>query len=105
MAICLDTIDEAVRVIVASTHPRRIILFGSAARYELRPDSDLDLLVVMPDGTDRRRTARVLRRELLSLDREVDVIVATEEDLRRYGDNFSLVYYPALHEGRIIYAA
>jgi predicted nucleotidyltransferase len=39
----LDYLDEAVRRIVESVHPRRIILFGSAARGDGRPDSDLDL--------------------------------------------------------------
>ncbi len=98
-----ETIDEAVRAIIQAVHPLKIVLFGSAARGELRQDSDLDVLVVMPDGTHRRETARVLRKQLVSLRREVDVVVATEGDLREYGDNFSLVYYPALREGRTVY--
>jgi hypothetical protein len=49
--------------------------------------------------------AQTLYRHLIGLDAAVDVVVATESDLQQYGDNFSLVYYPALHEGRAIYAA
>jgi hypothetical protein len=37
--------------------------------------------------------------------KQKDIIVATESDLRKYGDNFSLIYYPALREGREIYVA
>jgi predicted nucleotidyltransferase len=37
---------EIVRRVVDAAHPDSIILFGSAARGETGPDSDLDLLVV-----------------------------------------------------------
>jgi predicted nucleotidyltransferase len=49
-----QTVDRIVRRIVEAVHPLRIILFGSRARGDARPDSDLDLLVVMPEGTHRR---------------------------------------------------
>ena len=39
-------LEEVVRRVVSVAEPERIILFGSAARGEVRPDSDLDLLVV-----------------------------------------------------------
>ena len=100
-----QVIADVVRIIVEAVHPRRIILFGSAARGQSHADSDLDVLVVMPDGTHRRETARTIRKRLLDIPQFVDVVVATEEDLLKYGDNFSLVYYPALREGRVLYAA
>jgi hypothetical protein len=34
----------------------------------------------------------------------VDVIIATPEDIERYGDSIGLVYRPALQEGKVIYA-
>jgi predicted nucleotidyltransferase len=98
-------LSDLVRRIVEVAHPRQIILFGSAARDEMGPDSDLDVLVVVPDATPCRQTAQTIYRHLIGLDASVDVVVATESDLRQYGDNFSLVYYPALREGRAIYAA
>jgi predicted nucleotidyltransferase len=82
----------------------RIILFGSAARGEMGPNSDFDVLVVMPEGVHRRKTAQLIYRHLLGFGFATDVVVATESDLRKYGDNFSLVYYPALREGKEIYA-
>ena len=100
-----QVIDELVRRIVETAHPLRIILFGSAARGEMGSNSDLDVLVVMPDGTHRRRTAQRIYRNMIGFALAVDVIVATESDLYQYGDNFSLVYYPALREGKEIYAA
>lgn len=53
-----EAIDRLVRRIVEDVHPLRILLFGSATRGELAAGSDIDLLVVMPDGTHRRRTAQ-----------------------------------------------
>ena len=100
-----EILDELVRRIVAVADPLRILLFGSAARGEMRLDSDLDVLVVVPDDIHRRHTTQAIYRRLIGFPLAVDVVVATEDDLRRYRDNFSLVYYPAIREGREIYAA
>lgn len=48
-----DTVNEVVRRLVEHYRPERIYLFGSSARGETRPDSDLDFLVVLPDDTPR----------------------------------------------------
>jgi len=52
-----DVLDEVVQRIVAVADPEKIILFGSAARGELGPDSDLDLLVVKSE-VHRRKLAQ-----------------------------------------------
>jgi hypothetical protein len=41
--------DTLLRSIVAELGPQRIIVFGSRARGDARPDSDIDLLVVLDD--------------------------------------------------------
>lgn len=99
------TLDELVRRIVRAVQPRRIILFGSAARGRMGPNSDVDLLVVMPDGTHRRRTAQTIYRQLPALGVAKDIIVVTESDIREYGNEPSLVLYPALREGKELYVA
>ena len=100
-----SVLDTLVRQIVARAHPRRIILFGSAARGQFTSDSDLDVLVVMPNGTHRRHTAQDLHEELAGLGVAKDIVVVTEDDVRDYGDNSSLVLFPALREGRELYRA
>lgn len=60
LAIPASTIDadlEAVKAALAGVQPRpgRVLLFGSRARGDARPDSDLDLLVVMPSPRSSRR--------------------------------------------------
>ena len=98
-------LKELVRRILQVAEPERIILFGSAARGELLPESDLDVLVVMPDGVHRRRTAQVICRGLSGLGVAKDVVVVTESDVREHGENASLVLCPALREGKEIYRA
>ena len=98
-------LDDLVRRIVAAVHPLRIILFGSAARGKMGPNSDLDVLVVMPDGVHRRKTAQYIYRQMMGFGFAKDIIVATQNDLIIYKDNPGLIYQQALAEGIELYHA
>jgi predicted nucleotidyltransferase len=104
-AIDKQVLDRLVAKIVETVHPRRIILFGSAARGQMGPHSDVDLLVVMPDGVHRRHTAQHLYRALTGLGISKDIVVVTDSDVRQLSDEPSLVICPALKEGRELYRA
>ncbi len=96
-------IDEMVRRIVAGFDPDRIILFGSHARGEAGPDSDVDLLVVMPvEGSKRRQQVRI-RLELRGLGLAKDVIVATPDEVERLRHVPGTIIRPALLEGRLVH--
>ena len=97
-------LNEIIRRIVETAHPSKIILFGSAEREEMGPNSDLDVLVVMPSGTHRRNTARSIYRNLIGVGFAVDIVVVTEQDIERYKDNIGMVIKPALEQGRLLYA-
>ncbi|HFD39923.1 MAG TPA: nucleotidyltransferase domain-containing protein [Anaerolineae bacterium] len=97
-------LDEIVRRVVQVAQPETIILFGSAVRGEMGPDSDLDLLVIK-SGVHRRHLAQAIYRNLFGVGRSVDVIVVTPQDVERYGNSPALVIEPALREGKVIYAA
>jgi predicted nucleotidyltransferase len=97
------TLDELVRRIVEAVHPLRIILFGSAARGEMGRHSDIDVMVVMPDGTHRRNSAKLVYRNLAGFGKPVDVVVATMDDLEKYRDSIGLIYREALRDGKEIY--
>jgi uncharacterized protein len=98
-----ESLDEIVRRIVEVAAPDRIILFGSAARGQMGPHSDLDLLVIKSGDIHRRRLAQEIHMNLWGVDYAVDIIVATPEDIERNRDSLGLVYRPALREGRVIY--
>ena len=97
-------LDEIVRRILKVAKPEKIIMFGSAARGEMGPDSDLDILVVTACD-HRRKAARKIRRQLFGISVPIDIIVAKPEDIERYKDSIGLIYRPALREGKVLYAA
>jgi uncharacterized protein len=100
-----EMIEEIVKRVTGAIHPLRVILFGSAARGEMRAESDVDLLIVVPDGTHRRDASRRAFRALTGIGIAKDVIVVTESDVKEFGENPSLVIKPALEEGREVYHA
>lgn len=92
------------RRIVRAVKPLRVVLFGSRVTGGARPDSDLDLLVVMPDGADEFAIALAVRAALRSLPLSKDVIVTTPAKIHRYGDVPGTMVHEALRTGRTIYA-
>lgn len=100
-----EVVDRLVNRIIDSVRPKRIYIFGSAARGDKGPNSDIDVLVVMPDGVHRRNTSKKIYHSLAGMGIAKDIVVVTESDVRNYGKNPSLVIYPALEEGREVYHA
>nr|VFJ44134.1 MAG: Nucleotidyltransferase domain-containing protein [Candidatus Kentron sp. DK]VFJ54766.1 MAG: Nucleotidyltransferase domain-containing protein [Candidatus Kentron sp. DK] len=99
----ISAIEQLTRNIVRLVGPLRIILFGSTARGESDAESDIDLLVVMPEGAHRRHTAQFLYREIREAGVPFDLIVAVPSDLEKYRDNPGLIYKTILKEGKEIY--
>jgi predicted nucleotidyltransferase len=97
-------IDAMARRIVRLFHPDRIILFGSHARGTATADSDVDLLVVMPVEQGKLAKELEIRRALRSIRVPKDIIVTTPEDFAWRKDVVGTVEYPAIHEGRVVYA-
>jgi len=98
------TLDDIIRRIVEVAHPEKIILFGSAARGEMGPNSDVDLLIIKK-GADVLDLMGQIYRNLHGAGAAVDAIVVTPEDVERFKDSHALVIKPALREGRVVYAA
>jgi uncharacterized protein len=98
-------VAELIERIVAAVSPLNIILFGSAARDEMGPDSDIDVMVVMPDGVHLINTARYLYRKMHGFGFPLDIVVATPSLLEQHKDNIGLIYRSVLAEGKEIYTA
>ncbi|HXF91317.1 MAG TPA: nucleotidyltransferase domain-containing protein [Nitrospiraceae bacterium] len=98
-----DAIAEMVRRIVSQFNPEKIILFGSHARGQAGPDSDVDLLIVMPVEGSKRRKATEIDGALADRRIPLDLLVVTPEEFDRARHQVGSVLRPAALEGLILY--
>lgn len=98
-----DSIAVMIERIQRVYNPCRIILFGSRARGESGPDSDVDLLVVLDHIVDRRHTAVTIRRLLADIPVPKDVVLTTPEEIKRRSRLVGTVLRPALREGIVLH--
>jgi predicted nucleotidyltransferase len=103
-AVAPDVLDEIIRRIVEVAKPEKIIMFGSAARGTMGPNSDVDLLVVKAGDFHRGKLTETIYMNMFGVGQAVDVVVVKPDDIERYGNSHALVIAPALREGKVIYA-
>jgi predicted nucleotidyltransferase len=93
--------------IVHAVDPFQIVLFGSTARGDAGPRSDLDLLVVVPGSFDGKRSRTDMYADLMSsLPRRstpVDLLLFTRTEVREWRPFRNHVISRAFREGRVIY--
>ena len=106
--VMVKTIEELLGVITrrirAVSDPEQIILFGSHARGDFSPHSDLDLLVIKEEVDSTHAEAARIYKALADLELPIDVVVMRKAYVERYGDLVGTVARPALREGRVLYA-
>ncbi len=96
------TIEKSVELLLgAAPAGSKVILFGSHARGDARPDSDLDFLVVEPSVPDHRREMVRLHHVLQPLRVPADVLVTTAAIFEEWRDTPGTVLYEAAKEGRV----
>jgi uncharacterized protein len=95
-------IKEAGRRLSAAAPEADVILFGSRARGESRPDSDLDLLVIEPDFNRRGDEYGRLRKELRGLDVAIDLVIYRKREAEQWGSVPGSFLNRALGEGRVL---
>jgi uncharacterized protein len=99
-----NMLADIVQRVVSAAGPEKIVLFGSAARGTMGPNSDVDLLVIKGGKFNRNRVTTEIYRQL-SGEVAVDVVVATPEEVERFRDSHCLVICPAMREGMVVYGA
>ena len=97
-------LDEATRRLVAEFQPQQVWLFGSHAWGTPDEDSDLDLLVIVPESSERpiRRDQRA-QRCLGRLPVSADVLVRTRREVERVRDVPGSLTRDVLRNGRKVY--
>lgn len=99
-------LSEVLRRLIDAYRPERIYLFGSTARGDAGPDSDYDLMVIVPDDAppDRRR-ARLAYERLWGTGTAADVLVWTRSEFDRRVRLAASLPATILREGKLLYAA
>ena len=105
--VTADRLSEMVDAMVREVAPERIILFGSRARDEAGPESDIDLLVVdsRAFGPDHSRWSELSKLWDLAarLRMPVDILLYSRDEVERWRDSRNHVIGRALREGRFLY--
>ena len=83
----------------------RVILFGSAARGQDGPDSDVDLLILTSEDRPLRTIRAEIRRALLGLERSVDLVLMRPEHFEATRHLVGGIARPAASDGETIYEA
>jgi predicted nucleotidyltransferase len=99
-------LNEAVRLLTEAYRPERIYLFGSWARGDARPDSDLDLLVIVPDDAEPERCgSRLAYERLWGTGASGDIIVWTRSEFERCLHLPATLPATVVREGRLVYGS
>jgi len=102
MVASAETVQKAVELLLGAAPPgSKVILFGSYARGQPRPGSDLDFLVVEPQVKDRYAEAIRLREALRPARVIADILVVSERVFHDWADTPNTVIYEAAREGKV----
>ena len=103
MPVDAELLDEIVQRIVSTFHPERIILFGSRARGEARPDSDVDLLVIADSSKPRHQRAAPLYGAVSDILVPMDILVYTPREVEEWSEVSQAFVTTAVREGKVLY--
>jgi predicted nucleotidyltransferase len=98
-----ELLCEVVRRSRAVGDPLKIVLFGSHARGQAGPQSDLDLLIVGESDLPRHRRAARYRRALTGLHPSKDIVVRTPAEIAEWAEVPMAFVTTALSQGRVLF--
>jgi len=102
-ALTEELLDEVVRRLLRAGSPHKIVLFGSRARGDARPDSDLDLLILEDSELPRYKRSPRYYHALAGVFPAKDIVVYTPEEVREWSDVPNAFVTVALREGKVLY--
>lgn len=105
MSVTVDSalIEQIARTIAERLRPRRIVLFGSRARGDHHPDSDIDLFVEMESALRPPERASAIRAAFGLYPWAMDLVVYTPQEVARLRDVFGTLLYTIEREGKVLY--
>jgi predicted nucleotidyltransferase len=100
---CASHIPDMVRRMVDRTTPSRVILYGSYARNEADPDSDVDLLVLFDKLENRREVVTALYESVKDINVPKDILIATTSEYERFRTVVNTTFYCISGDGKVLY--
>jgi len=97
-------VDDVISRIADVVHPSRIIVFGSVARRDAGPESDLDLLVLFKEPFNYRDMYRLVKSQFIGLRLASDIILMTECDFCHYLKDEYSFSFEISKTGEVVYA-
>jgi predicted nucleotidyltransferase len=102
--VTTELLEQITQKLVATLNPEQIILFGSHAYGEPNEDSDIDLLVIVSQSNEPRyRRSRLAYRALRGIGVPTDVIIMTQEEVKKKVNVRSSLISRVIHDGRVLY--
>lgn len=98
-----ETIQQIVEVITTHLSPRRVILFGSHARGEAGPDSDLDLFVELDPPLPTRGRSALVKRLFAPYPGPMDIVVYSPQEVAYWKQAPASLVATVLREGTVLY--
>ena len=96
-------VRRMVERVVDRFYPISVWLFGSMARGDCNRHSDVDLMVIMPEGTDRKTAELDIMAELRGSMLPKDVLVNTPDTFQRTVDDLGTVQHMVRKHGVMLY--
>lgn len=101
--IDVTTMKEIIRRIVDTIRPEKIILFGSRARGDAHPGSDIDLLIITDSTEPRHRRSAPLYGALSDIMIPMDIVAYNPEEVKEWEQVRQAFVTTAIHEGKVLY--
>src|SRR3989304_10383747 len=100
-------LSQIISVILREVDAEKVILFGSRARGDNKPSSDLDLLIIEKGNFSRERSRwdeiKKIRVALKDYKIPKDILVFTEEEVNYWNDSINHIIPTCLEEGKVLY--
>ena len=98
-----ELLQEAVHRILQAGSPLKIVLIGSRAGGEARPESDLDILIIEESTLPRYKRSPPYFRALGGIFPAYDVVVWTPQEVASWANVPNFFVTTAMREGKILY--